>query len=463
MLTVLIVEDDADARAALHAWIERQGHSVEEAETLEAARASLAARPCDLVLVDLELPDGSGLELAAELRDLADTDCVIVSGKATVESAIEALRLGARDFLPKPVELPRLQSLLQIMARATALRREVRQLRGELKRLGRFGDMVGVSPAMQRVYEALERVAPTDETVLVTGETGTGKELTAATIHRLSRRTGKPFVALNCGGVAPTLIESELFGHERGAFTGADRLRKGVFEQADGGTLFLDEITEMPPEMQVKLLRVLETFKVTRVGGNTELSVDVRIVAATNRDPHEAVRAGALRQDLLYRLLVFPVALPPLRDRRGDVAQLAEIFLRAVDKDREGEPRSFTAAAQERLAAYRWPGNVRELRNVVRRAAIMATGETIDVRDLPLEGTPAPAVVTAGAESPQLRPGMTVEEAERKLIEATLAHADGDKRQAAEMLGISLKTLYTRLKVYDAARSATAAAEARDS
>ncbi|HEX5011089.1 MAG TPA: sigma-54 dependent transcriptional regulator [Planctomycetota bacterium] len=461
MLAVLIVEDDAGARASLRTWIERQGYEAREAGSLGEARDALLAKRADLVLVDLELPDGSGLELASELRDVTDTDAVIVSGKATVEAAIEALRLGARDFLPKPVELPRLQSLLQIMARSSALRHEVRQLRGELKRLGRFGDMVGVSPAMQRVYEAIERVAPTDETVLVTGETGTGKELTAATIHRLSRRHGKPFVALNCGAVSPTLIESELFGHERGAFTGADRMRKGVFEQADGGTLFLDEITEMSPEMQVKLLRVLETFRLTRVGGTTEMAVDVRIIAATNRDPHEAVTAGALRQDLLYRLFVFPIRLPALRERRVDVPRLAELFLEAVaPAGPDAEPRAFTPAAMQRLAAHDWPGNVRELRNVVRRAAIMVEGPLIDASDLPLHGAAAPAA-PGSDEGPHLRPGMTVAQAERLLIEATLAHSAGDKRRAAEMLGISLKTLYTRLKVYDASRSATGS-EARE-
>ena len=459
MLTVLIVEDDATSREALRTWLERQGCDCREASNLAAARDELSKRGCDLVLVDLELPDGGGLELVGELRDVPDTDVIIVSGKATVETAIEALRLGARDFLPKPAELPRLQSIVQNMVRATTLRREVRKLRGELKRLGRFGDMVGVSAPMQHVYEGLERVAPTDETVLVTGETGTGKELVAGTLHRLSRRSEKPFVALNCGAVSPTLIESELFGHERGSFTGADRQRKGVFEQADGGTLFLDEITEMSAEMQVKLLRVLETFRLTRVGGTTELSVDVRIVAATNRDPHQAVRDGALRQDLLYRLLVFPIQLPPLRERGEDVTLLAEAFLKDISAA-DGVERRFTPAARDRLTAYGWPGNVRELRNVVRRAAILAAGPVIDVRDLPLEGT-APAAVNGSANGAQLEPGMTVAQAERLLIEATLAHAQGDKRRAAEMLGISLKTLYTRLKVYEASRSAMAG-EPRD-
>ncbi len=459
MLDILIVEDDASAREALRAWLERQGCACHEADSLAAARDALARGRFDLALVDLELPDGSGLELLAVLRDVPDTDTVIVSGRATVDAAIDALRLGARDFLPKPAELPRLQAIVQNLARATGLRREVRQLRGDLRRLGRFGDMVGVSPAMQEVYTAIERVAPTDETVLISGATGTGKELTAATIHRLSRRATEPFVAINCGAVSPNLIESELFGHERGSFTGADRQRKGVFERADRGTLFLDEITEMPLEMQVKLLRVLETFRLTRVGGGAELSVDVRIVAATNRDPHEAVRAGALRQDLLYRLLVFPIRLPPLRERGEDVLLLARAFLERLP-DASGTPRRFTEAALARLAAADWPGNVRELANVVKRATIMAASPVIDAQDLPLDGAAAPPPPAAlNGHGLQLVPGMTVEEAERRLIEATLEHLRGDKRRAAETLGISLKTLYTRLRVYEAARTAGLARE----
>jgi DNA-binding NtrC family response regulator len=485
-LDVLIVDDDSSARQPLRAWLERQGCRVREASGVAQARDLLVAEHMDLVLVDLELPDGTGLDLLAELRDVADTDTVVVSGTATIDAAIEALRLGARDFLPKPVELPRLQAIVQAMARTVGLRREVRRLRGELKRLGRFGEMIGVSPAMQSVYESLERVSPTDETVLIMGPTGTGKELTAATVHRLSRRADKAFVAMNCGAVSPTLIESELFGHERGSFTGADKLRKGVFEQADGGTLFLDEITEMPPEMQVKLLRVLETLRLTRVGGTTEIAVDVRIIAATNRDPHEAVKSGALRQDLLYRLFVFPVKLPALRERGADVSLLAESFLQQMAAD-GAPPRAFSTAALARLSAHTWPGNVRELRNVVKRAAIMAREPLIDVADLPLDGpqvVPMPAAeftsgprgtgqggtgqggtgpggAGPGGEAPTLRPGMSVAEAERQLIELTLAHAAGDKRRAADMLGISLKTLYTRLKVYEAARSGVAV-EARE-
>ncbi len=458
MLDVLIVDDDGASRAPLRTWLERQGCRCTEAADLAAARDALTAGRFDLALVDEALPDGSGLELLADLKLLPDTDAVMVSGRTTVESAIEALRLGARDILPKPVELPRLQVLVHNLDRSATLRRELKRLRDELRRLGRFGDMVGVSPAMQRVYEAIERVAPTDATVLLTGPTGTGKELAAATIHRLSRRAAKPFVAVNCGAVSPSLIESELFGHEKGAFTGADRQRKGVFEQADGGTLLLDEVTEMPLEMQVRLLRVLETFTLTRVGGTSEIRVDVRIVAATNRDPHEAVRSGKLRQDLLYRLFVFPIALPTLRERGDDVKLLAQSCLAGLEAE-GGQPRLFSAAALERLAAQDWPGNVRELHNVVKRAAIMARGPTIEPADLPIEApaveSAAPAAAVNGSDDLHLRPGMPIAEAERRLISATLAHLGGDKRQAAEMLGISLKTLYTRLKVYEALRSAS--------
>ena len=457
MLDVLIVEDDALSRAPLRTWFERQECRCTESPDLASAREALADKRFDLALVDQALPDGSGLDLLADLKPLPDTDAVMISGNTTVESAIDALRLGARDILPKPIELPRLQAIVQNLARAAALRREVKRLRDELRRLGRFGDMVGESPVMQHVYEAIERVAPTDATVLLTGPTGTGKELAAATIHRLSRRAGKPFVAVNCGAVSPSLIESELFGHERGSFTGADRQRKGVFEQADGGTLLLDEVTEMPLEMQVRLLRVLETFTLTRVGGNSEIKVDVRIVAATNRDPHEAVRAGALRQDLLYRLFVFPIRMPTLKERGDDVLLLARAFL--AELDAEGGPsRIFSPAVLARLAAHDWPGNVRELNNVVKRAAIMARSQTIEESDLPLElpvepPAAAPAGVN-GSDELHLCPGMSIAEAERRLIGATLEHVGGDKRRAAEMLGISLKTLYTRLKVYEALRSA---------
>jgi DNA-binding NtrC family response regulator len=305
--------------------------------------------------------------------------------------------------------------------------------------------MVGASTRMQAVYDLVAKVSPTDVPVLVIGETGTGKELVAGTLHAMSRRRERPFVPVNCGAIAPGVIESELFGHERGSFTGAERTHKGYFEKANGGTLFLDEITEMSAELQVKLLRVLETGAVERVGGGDPVKVDVRVIAATNRRPEQAVAEGRLREDLLYRLNVFPILLPPLRERGEDVELIAEDFLGELNKAREGPPKSFTRAALARLRAHAWPGNVRELRNVVQRAFILSPND-VDVDSLPLGGV---SVEKSGT-SLVVRVGTPIEEAEKRLILATLEHCAGDKKQAAELLGISLKTLYNRLNVYNA-------------
>ena len=344
-----------------------------------------------------------------------------------------------------PLRLPRMLEPLSIEEASLS---ELRRLHDELGAQGHFGDIVGISTAMRNVYEAIGRVAPTSEPVLLIGLTGTGKELAAAMIHRLSGRARGPFIALNCGAVSATLIESELFGHERGSFTGADRQRKGVFEQAQGGTLFLDEITEMAPNLQVRLLRVLETGVLTRVGGSIAVRFDVRIVAATNRDPDAAVEAGALREDLLYRLSVFPLWLPSLKERGDDVELLAQHFLLQLNNE-NGTSQRFSEPALARLRECQWPGNVRELRNVVRRASIMA-GEIIDIGDLGLGG-PRLAPLMDGS-AIVIRPGTSIQDAEKRLIEATLLHVNGDKRSASNLLGISLKTLYTRLGLYAAAR-----------
>jgi DNA-binding NtrC family response regulator len=303
--------------------------------------------------------------------------------------------------------------------------------------------MVGASAAMQRVYDLVARIARTEATVLIIGDTGTGKELVAQTFHSMSRRAKAPFVPVNCGAVSPTLIESELFGHERGSFTGAERVHRGFFERANRGTLFLDEITEMPQELQVKLLRVLETGSLSRVGGNEIIKVDVRVVAATNRRPEEAVASGKLREDLLYRLNVLPVELPPLRDRRDDVELLAEHFLELLNKE-SGTAKRFTPPALLRLRSYNWPGNVREMRNAIQRAYILSEND-IDLESLPL---------SSEAESPAsglvVKVGTSIAEAERRLVLATLEHFQGDKKKTAAVLKISLKTLYNRLNVYHA-------------
>jgi DNA-binding NtrC family response regulator len=440
----LVIEDDEASLNALATLVELEGFEVRVARSLAKARVVLEAWQPDVVLSDLVLGDGRGTEILVELRDEPSVEVILITGNASVDTAVEALRSGAYDYLTKPVNEPRLKTLLANVGRTRALKQEITSLRGELRRLGRFGSMVGTSKTMQAVYDLLERVAPTDATVLIVGESGTGKELAANTVHRLSRRKKKPFLAVNCGAVAANLIESELFGHEKGAFTGAERQHLGYFEQANGGTLFLDEVTEMPPELQVKLLRVLETHKVTRVGSTEAIDVDVRIVGATNREPEKAVADGQLREDLFYRLNVFPISMPALRQRKGDVELLAEHFIEHLSAENSHKKR-FTEEALTALAAHPWPGNVRELRNAVQRAYIVADDEvTTDCLPAEIAGGHRP-LLGGGLE---LRPGMSIPEVERKLIEITLEDLDGDKKRAAEMLGISLKTLYNRLNAY---------------
>ncbi|MEM6792432.1 MAG: sigma-54 dependent transcriptional regulator [Acidobacteriota bacterium] len=442
---VLVVEDHEATVHALAALVEMEGFETRIARDLAGGTRALEEWKPDVVLADLHLPDGEGTALLADARSIAGVEVIMITGNASVATAVEALRLGAYDYLTKPLDESRLKALLAGVGRTRELKNEISSLRGELRQLGRFGSMVGTSKAMQRLYDLLEKVAPTDATVLVVGESGTGKELAAETVHRLSRRRRQPFVAVNCGAVAANLIESELFGHEKGAFTGAERMHRGYFEQADGGTLFLDEVTEMPPELQVKLLRVLETSQVTRVGSTEPRRIDVRIVGATNRDPEKAVAEGELREDLYYRLNVFPVRMPPLRARGADVAQLAEFFLEGHSREGSVE-KQFTADALEALCGHSWPGNVRELRNAVQRAFIVA-GDEVDAGCLPPEVTRGRRSFTHGLE---LQPGMSIADAERKLIEITLEDVDGDKKRAADLLGISLKTLYNRLNAYAA-------------
>jgi DNA-binding NtrC family response regulator len=446
-LDLLIVEDDPNLRSALVALVSREGAVTREAATLEEARKALAEAPLDAVLVDLTLPDGSGLELLGDPEAHGAPEYIVVTGDVSADTAVQALKRGAIDYLTKPVDRARLRSVLANVQRTRGLKGEVVDLRSQLREFGRFGRLVGRSEAMQKVYELIERVAPTDAGVFIVGESGTGKELVAETVHQLSRRSAKTFVAVNCGAMAPTLIESELFGHEKGSFTGADRRRAGYFERADGGTLFLDEITEMPQELQVKLLRVLEVGAVTRVGSTDPTPVDVRVIAASNRDPAEAVTKGKLREDLLYRLNVFPIELPPLRARGDDTARLAEHFLGLLNA-REGTHKRFSSRGLAHLQALPWPGNVRELKNVVERAAILAD-TTIEPETLPLPPQ-AEAPSVANATTLKVRIGTSLGDIERSVILSTLESLDGNKRRTAEVLGISLKTLYNRLNVYDA-------------
>ncbi|MGH8150998.1 MAG: sigma-54-dependent transcriptional regulator [Steroidobacteraceae bacterium] len=444
MAHALIVDDDPDVVEWLAEVARMEGFTAARAHSLREARIELTRQLPQVLLTDLRLPDGEGIELLGELDKPEATEVIFVTGHATVDSAIVALRAGASDYLVKPAELERVQAVLRHAKRTSALQHEIGELREELRKLGRFGRILGSSACMQAVYDQLSRVAPTSATVLLTGESGTGKELAAQTVHDLSRRREAPFLPLNCGAVAPQLIESELFGHERGSFTGADRQHKGFFERAHGGSLFLDEITEMPMELQVKLLRVLETGTITRVGGSQQIDSDVRVIAATNREPRGAVAAGKLREDLYHRLNVFPIRLPPLRERGADIDNLAQYFLDELNRG-EGSHKAFSGDALARLRGQPWPGNVRELKNYVHRAFILAD-ELIECE-----------VGTAGAEplaqedgtTITIRIGTRLEEVERRVTLATLAHCGQIKRKAAEVLGVSLKTLYNRLEAYN--------------
>ena len=459
MSRVLIVEDDEDAALMMASLVADAGFTVAMAHNLRDARRHIALDPPALVLLDLQLPDGSGLSLFDDPRSIANTQVVLITGHATLETSIEALRLGAADYLIKPVSARQLDGILSRVMQPAALEAELKDLTEEWKRSGRFGHLWGRSSAMQRIYEQIARVSGTAVTVLITGESGTGKELVARTLHDLSRRRNAPFLAVNCGAISPQLIESEIFGHEKGSFTGAERQHQGFFERANGGTLFLDEITEMPLELQVKLLRVLETGTFMRVGSTVVQDSDVRVVAATNRSPEQAVSTGRLREDLFYRLNVFPISLPSLRERAGDVELLAEHFLAEVGA-REGAVKSFSPGAKAKLLRYRWPGNVRELRNVIQRIYVMTEGNVITEEWLPVNAPTRDTLGGSGSgDEVRIRIGTSMADAERQLILATMRFYNHHKEQAAAVLGISLKTLYNRLKEYSAEEAAQQAEE----
>jgi len=441
MPIALIVDDDLSFQLGLAEAVRLEGFTTTTAANLEEARQEIAKNPPDVLFIDLNLPDGTGLDLLQEMETIPET--VLITGQASMETAVQSLRCGVSDYLTKPVDFARVKMVLANVSRTRELKEEIGGLRGELRKLGRFGGLIGAAPAMQKVYDLIGKVAKTEATIVITGDTGTGKEVVAQTIHQLSRRSREPFLPLNCGAVSPTVIESELFGHERGSFTGADRIHRGYFERAHRGTLFLDEVTEMPLELQVKLLRVLETSEVVRLGGTEAIKVNVRVIAATNRPPDDALAKGKLREDLLYRLNVFPIALPTLGERLEDVELLGDHFLAQLNKE-EGTSKQFTKAARERLRNHRWPGNVRELRNVVHRAFILAEDD-IGAEALPLDpstrdGAPASNLV--------LEVGISVPETERRLILATLESFGGDKKKTAEVLKISIKKLYNRLREY---------------
>ena len=438
MAAILVVDDEASARTTLALLLRKRSHRVTEAEGVGVAVKALTDEAFEVIVTDLRMPDGDGLDvLRAARAHCPDADVILLTAYAGWESAKEAIQLGAIDYFEKGREPDELIHRIERALGEKALRRENANLRAQVRdRYGLPGLLAG-SAQMAQVVELVRRVAPTSATVLIRGESGTGKELIAKAIHHASDRARGPFVAINCGALPETLLESELFGHVRGAFTGASGTKKGLFEEADGGTLLLDEIGEMAPSLQVKLLRALQSGEIRPVGSTQAITVDVRVVAATNRDLEQLIRQGGFREDLFYRLNVIPVTLPPLRERREDIPLLAEHFLgRAAQR--------LGPAAVDRLLRYPWPGNVRELENAIERAAILARDQTIEPDDLPPH-------VTGGVilgPAPGLEREHTLAEAERAHIIQTLERCGGNHSRAAEMLGIGRTTLWRKLKEY---------------
>jgi two-component system nitrogen regulation response regulator NtrX len=439
MPSLLIVDDEAQIRSSLAGALTREGHHVETAASIGEARTKLR-EAFDFVLLDVRLPDGSGIDLLAEIvAGTPETVTIMMSGHATIDAAVQATRRGAFDFLEKPLSLERLLILLRNATERRALEAENRRLR-TLWSL----PIVGRSPAIQQLLGDIERAGPSASRVLIQGESGTGKELVARALHASSPRHAMPFVAVNCAAIPEELIESELFGHERGAFTGATQSRRGRFEEAHGGTLFLDEVGDLSARAQTKLLRVLQEGELNRVGGGRAVRVDVRVIAATNQDLTNGTRDGRFREDLFFRLAVIPLTVPPLRERREDIPLLVEHFATAIAREAGIKPRRFAAAALERLARYDFPGNVRELRNVVERLLIMSRGTSIGVEDVqPVLPEPRSSV---GREPGPQRLAASVQDFERQAIESAVRAADGNMTQAAALLGLERSHLYKKMR-----------------
>ncbi len=459
MARILVVDDEANLRRILALVLVEDGHTVAEAGGAREAASLVATGPYDLVITDQKMPDGDGLEVLAAAREADPTlPVVMLTAFASVELAVEAMRHGAFDFITKPFQPDVVRAAVRRACERADLLRENQRLKVEVRRLGPSGEVLGDSESMRRLRETIRRVAPTSSTVLIEGETGTGKELAARAIHDGSPRAAEPFVAVNCAALSETLLESELFGHERGAFTGADRARQGLFETAHRGTLFLDEAGEMSPSLQAKLLRVLTDGRVIRVGSTAARSVDVRIVVATHRNLKQRVIEGSFREDLYYRLAVVPVTIPPLRERIEDLPVLVESFLPRLARDLKIPPRRIRPEALAKLARYSFPGNVRELRNLLERAYILARGESFGPEDFPLD----PALVAVDTAPPPAAADPTavylaslpekigvrevMDSIERGLLARALRSAGGVQAEAARSLGISRSDMAYKLR-----------------
>jgi DNA-binding NtrC family response regulator len=442
---ILVVEDEVNIRTALVALLEKRGFAASAAASGEEALARLEGEPADLVITDLKMPSLGGLELLRRVKaQFPDVEVLVTTAYGSIETAVEAMRAGAYDYLTKPIDRERFPVTVEKALERRALAAENRRLRDRLETRMRFDAMVGDSEPMQRVFGLMEMIASSDATVLLVGESGTGKELVARAIHERSPRSGGPFVSVNCGALPENLLESELFGYEKGAFTGAVGTKVGRFELADGGTLFLDEVGELSPKSQVDFLRVLETREFRRLGGTRLVKVDVRFIAATNRNLEAAVQEGRFREDLYYRLNVVPVRLPPLRDRGDDLPLLIARFLREFAERHHREPKEMSREALRVLRRYPWPGNIRQLRNVIERVVVTVPDRIIQPVHLPEE-------IQAGAEAaPTLTVplGCSLEDIEREVIRRTLSDVTHHRERAAKLLGISLRTLQYKIKAY---------------
>ena len=456
-INVLIVDDEASQRSGMAALVSTWGMTPATASDGNEALLKLNEFAADVILTDLNMPGLDGFGLLQRLREAGDMPpTIVLTAYGSVEAAVKTVaELGAFWFLEKPYDSKTVEVLIRRAASHARLHSEKRLLERQLSYKGSLGGMVGTSPGMQEIFALLQQAGPTRAGVLITGESGTGKELVARPLHALSPRREGPFIAINCAALPESLIESELFGHEKGSFTGATERRAGCFELAQHGTLLLDEIGEMPMSTQAKLLRILEDSKVRRLGGRSEFEVDVRVVAATNKAPKEVVGGGHLREDLFYRLNVFHIHIPPLRERKEDIDSIAEALLSDLNRKHECRVTEISGEVMDRLLRHSWPGNVRELRNVLERAVILAGAGAVEVSHLPafLQGNAAPLPAVATAEdlnAVRFSIGTTVEEAEKRLILRTLDHTHNNKTRAAEILGISLKTLHNKLKEYGA-------------
>jgi DNA-binding NtrC family response regulator len=450
---ILIVEDEDNARKGYEALLRRWNFEVIGVASGEEALAKFQDFQPSVILLDVELPGMNGLNLLTHLgEEIQRIPVIIITGRGSDERVVQAIEAGAYWYIEKPLKPPVLRALLDRALGRVRDQQAVAALTRDLRSAGKLGVLVGTSPAMQDVMRQVEMAAPSTASVLITGETGSGKEMVARSIHMLSPRAERPFVAINCSAIPESLMESEIFGHEKGAFTGAAERRIGCFELADGGTLLLDEIGEMPAQTQAKLLRVLEDRKVRRLGSKVETPVDVRVLAATNKNPEEAVADGHLRQDLYFRLNVFHIHLPPMREHKDDLPQLVEHLLADISTKHHKKVSGVGNDVMDLFKSYPWPGNVRELRNVLERAAIASDRGTVSRQHLASDFGRAPATTSSGLGAIRFPVGTTVDAAERELILQTLNATNQNKTRAAELLGISLKTLHNKLKEYEAGR-----------